>query len=167
MSNPVLLYPIHKKYNIISGCVNECVQQGRNGEKERLGKIIATIKIQCDWKKKKKKKHASVRALHAHVELRCWIIQPAGEDRAFCKNAGASDGEWVRSLIHLSGKHSFFLPPPIWPFLSSSTLAIHLLHSPPETRLLPKCFRYFSTFVYRHHMLIVIRFTSITWSWII
>lgn len=48
----------------------------------------------------------------------------------FCKNAGASDGEWVRSLIHLSGKHSFFLPPPIWPFLSSSTiLSVHLLHT--------------------------------------
>lgn len=38
MSNPALLYPIHKKYNIISGFVNECVQQGRNGEKKRLGK---------------------------------------------------------------------------------------------------------------------------------
>lgn len=47
-----------------------------------------------------------------------------------CKNAGASDGEWARSLIHLCGKHSFLLPPP--PIIISagslSLLSIHLLH---------------------------------------
>lgn len=77
-----------------------------------------------------KSKDAAVHALRAHVELRCWIIQPTGEGRAyFCKNAGASDGEWVRSLIHLSGKH--FLPPSshLAILLNAGLLSIHLLHS--------------------------------------
>lgn len=60
VSSAVFLHPIHKKYNIISGCVNECVQQGRNGEKERLGKIIATIKIRCDVKIAERRRYACI-----------------------------------------------------------------------------------------------------------
>lgn len=111
---------------MISGCVNECVQQGRNGGRGPSGKIIATIKIQCDLKVTcMRYMHMSDRGAElfsrltrAELFLLLFIY--------FCKNAGASDGEWVRSLIHLSGKHSFSLPPPIWPFLSSSAPAFFL-----------------------------------------
>lgn len=107
---------------------------------ERLGKkikkITATIKIQCDVRNDKKRRGRACDSCTCRAAVLNYSVGWRGQSFFlsfffFCKETGASDGEWVRSLIHLSGKHSFFRPPSsrLAISLSAGFLSIHSLHS--------------------------------------
>lgn len=113
---------------------------GRNGGKWPSGKIIATIKIQCE--NIKLKQDAAVHALHAHVGLRCWIIQSTGAGWAyffylflfFARMPGPLMANGcVHWYIYLGNTHSPSLPHSshlaISLFLSAGFLSVNVLHS--------------------------------------
>lgn len=145
--------PFIKKYNIISGCVNECVQQGRNRGKRRVWEDDFTCLNSTTHQKIKE--NAPVHAFHAHVELRCWIIQPIGEGRA---------SFFLQECRGLSWRMGAFIDTSIWETL--------ILPPPSSHFFPPRCFLSFwklyskRTEMFKHHfMLIQSAFTSITWAW--